>query len=151
MRKLSMFGFATLAAVLLACSGTGTDETTQGPGVTDTAAAGEPKPAPSKTEKADEPGDGKQKIVFEVTGKGVGKATSITYGVGGNTSQANGAKLPWKKQTTSAESFLILSLVAQSGSGGNGTISCRITVDGKVIVKNSSQGAYAVVTCSETA
>lgn len=145
MRKLPIFGLAGLSVLALACGGTGDKGTTQGPG----AAASSGANAPAG--KATQQDDGKRNIVFEVSGKGVTKANSITYGVGGNSSQANGAKLPWKKQATSTDSFLMLSLVAQSGSSGNGTISCRITVDGKVIVENSSQGQYAVVTCSETA
>ncbi|NJC62934.1 hypothetical protein HC028_00140 [Planosporangium flavigriseum] len=89
---------------------------------------------------------GEHAVVFEVTGDGVSKANSVTYGIGGNSSQANGTALPWKKEATSSDAFLMLSLVAQSG--GSGTISCRVSVDGKVVVENSSQGQYAVVTCS---
>lgn len=147
MRKFSLFGLAALASVALACSGTGSGGATRGPGVSDPTSSG-----PVSTSSAQAPADdGKRAIVFEVTGKGISKSSTITYGVGGNSSQANGAKLPWKKQATSTDSFLMLSLVAQSGSGGNGTISCRITVDGQVLIENSSQGGYAVVTCSETA
>jgi hypothetical protein len=156
MRKLPVFGLVAISALALGCGGAGQKGTTQGPGVAASdagkvAGTSKPDPANAGTDKAAQPDDGKRDIVFEVTGKGVTKATSITYGIGGNTSQANNAKVPWKKQATSADSFLILSLVAQSGGSGGGTISCRITVDGKVLVENSSQGQYAVVTCSESA
>lgn len=152
MRKLHLIGLATLPVLVLGCSGTTIDSgTTQGPGVS-ASKAGDGSPTGTKkgedTKKED---DGTRKIVFEVTGSGVSKATSITYTVGGNSSQANNTKLPWEKEATSSDPFLLLSLVAQSGSGGDGSISCRIKVDGKVIVENTSQGAYAVVTCSKDA
>ncbi|KWW98670.1 hypothetical protein LI90_297 [Carbonactinospora thermoautotrophica] len=146
MRKLHLIGLAALPALVLGCSSTAIDSgTTKGPGVS-TSKTSDGSQADTKKE-----GDGARKIVFEVTGSGVSKAASITYTVGGNSSQANNAKLPWEKETSSADPFLLLSLVAQSGSGGDGSISCRIKVDGKVIVENTSQGAYAVVTCSKDA
>ncbi|WP_267595705.1 MmpS family transport accessory protein [Carbonactinospora thermoautotrophica] len=146
MRKLHLIGLAALPALVLGCSSTTTDGgTTKGPGVS-ASKAGDGSQAGTK--KKD---DGARKIVFEVTGSGVSKATSITYTVGGNSSQANNTKLPWEKEASSTDPFLLLSLVAQSGSGGDGSISCRIKVDGKVIVENTSQGAYAVVTCSGSA
>lgn len=138
-KKAVLIGTAiALGGLSLACGAGSTTGTTHGPGVassdpTDTASA--------RTGHT---------IVFEVTGNGVTKASSISYGIGGNQSQDNGAALPWQKQSTSNDSFLILSLVAQSGSG-SGSISCKITVDGKVVVDNTSQGQYAVVTCSGTA
>ena len=138
-KKAVLIGTAiVLGGLSLACGAGSTTGTTHGPGVT----SGDPTGAASaKTGHA---------IVFEVTGNGVTKASSISYGVGGNQSQDNGAALPWQKQSTSNDPFLIVSLVAQSGSG-SGSISCKITVDGKVVVDNTSQGQYAVVTCSGTA
>jgi len=127
-----------LGGLSLACGAADKAATTHGPGVTSTDPIGS---ASAKTGHT---------IVFEVTGSGVTKASSISYGLGGNQSQDNGAALPWQKQTSSDDSFLILSLVAQSGAG-SGSISCKITVDGKVVVDNTSQGQYAVVTCSGTA
>lgn len=138
-KKALLIGAATvLGGLSLACGAGTTTGTTHGPGVTSTDPTGT---ASAKTGHA---------IVFEVTGSGVTKASSISYGVGGNQSQDNGATLPWQKQSTSDDPFLIVSLVAQSGSG-SGSISCKITVDEKVVVDNTSQGQYAVVTCSGTA
>jgi hypothetical protein len=42
--------------------------------------------------------------------------------------------------------FGVYSLTAQSG--GSGAITCRITVDGEVISEQTSNGQYAVVSCS---
>ena len=47
-----------------------------------------------------------------------------------------------------AFTFQPLSLTAQSGSGGNGEISCRITRNGEEITSSTSSGPYAVVSCS---
>lgn len=154
MRKLPLVALTVAAAVAIACGVGDSDETKQGPGFTEESSAQAPaggtRTPAKKTTAAGQPrDDGKQTVVFEVTGKKVTKATSISYGIGGNTSQANSAKLPWKKRATSTDAFLLASLVAQSGSGGNGSITCRITVDGKVLVENTSQGPYAVVTCTE--
>ena len=143
MRKL-LVGLATgLAVVGLACSGGGTD-TTKGPGVDDNAGT---STSPDSHQGSKKAASG-HSITFEVTGDGVDTANNITYGVGGNSSQDNGASLPWKKSSTAQDSFLMVDLVAQSGSDGNGSISCKITVDGKVLVENTSRGSYAVVTCN---
>jgi len=131
--KLAIGGLGVLAVFALAC-GAGSSST-KGPGV------GGDEPA----------GDGGHAVVFEVTGDGVTSANSITYGMGGNMSQANGAALPWSQEATSNDSFLVLSLSAQSASDSGGSIMCKITVDGQVVAENKSEGPYAVVTCSATA
>ena len=140
MRKLSIVGLSVLAVFAIACGASVDKPTTQGPGV-DTSSAG----GASAAGGADQ---GKHAIHFEVTGTGVTKAGNVTYGVGANSSQANDVALPWSKDATSTDSFLIVSLVAQSGSGKAGKINCKVTVDGKVVVENSSEGPYAVVTCA---
>lgn len=90
-------------------------------------------------------------ITYEVTGSGT--AGSVTYVKDANMGmeQVNGTSLPWTKDVTfdgGAFSFQPLSLVAQSGSGGNGEITCRILRDGQEITSSTSSGPYAVVTCS---
>ncbi|MEO3930929.1 MmpS family transport accessory protein [Micromonosporaceae bacterium B7E4] len=124
-RSLTTIGLSIAAVSALACGMGSTD--TAGPG-----AQGEPAAQ----------ADGK-KIVLEVTGA---KSADITYGVGADQSQDQGVKVPWKKEMTSKESFLIVSLVAQNK--GRGTIACKITIDGKVAKENKSTGEYAVVTCT---
>lgn len=128
-----MWTFAAAAAVALAglaCSAGQKD--TQGPG-----AQGSASGATSTA------GGPKHTIKLEVVGPA---SASVTYGLGGDQSQENDAKLPWTKDLTSNESFLIVSVVAQSK--GTGDITCRITVDGKVVKENKSSGQYAVVTCT---
>jgi hypothetical protein len=114
-------------------------------------APAEPPPAaPAAPAAADE---GTDEITYEVTGEGVSKANNITYVKDKNfgQQQENGAKLPWKK-TIKMENGLFdaqpTSLVAQSGSGGAGSITCRILKNGQEVTSSTSSGAYAVVTCS---
>ncbi len=127
MRKTTIALLTACAATAIACSSAGEDTT--GPG----AQGG------GNTEKAS---TGK-KIVLEVTGA---KKADITYGLNADQSQDNGAKVPWKKELTSAESLTIATVVAQNK--GSGEIACKITVDGKVVKENKSKGQYAVVTCN---
>jgi hypothetical protein len=133
---------ALLAATAIACSSGGSG-TTKGPGADDDGptAAQHEKSATKHTASG-------HTIVFQVTGDGVSKANNITYGIGANQSQDNGAALPWKKKSHSDDSVLLLGLSAQS-DGTSGAISCTISVDGKVVVTNTSRGQYAVVTCNK--
>ncbi|MER7472892.1 MmpS family transport accessory protein [Micromonospora sp. NPDC000018] len=131
--KTMIAGLAALAALTLACgSGSSDADDTKGPG----AQGNEATAAPAKD-------DGKKKIVLEVTGP---KSADVTYGLNADQSQENGAKLPWKKELTSSEALVIPTVLAQSK--GTGKISCKITIDGKVVKENSSSGQFAVVTCS---
>lgn len=147
MRKNSLIALSALSLLAVGCGVDTNRGTTQGPGF---AASTAPDGSGAAGAAGQPARNGTHAVVFEVTGKGVSKASSVTYGIDGNSSQANGAALPWKKETSSTGTLLALSIVAQSGTG-TGTITCRITVDGKVVVENSSEGQYAVVTCSGNA
>lgn len=83
-------------------------------------------------------------VTFEVTGK---KASTISYGVGADQAQDNGAKLPWTKELKSSDALLVAVVTAQSATE-SGTITCSIKVDGKEVKTNTSKGQYAVVTCA---
>jgi hypothetical protein len=127
-----MLGFAALAAFALACGSSGSDK--RGPGV-DTSSGG------STDNKSKE-----HTVVFEVGGT-IPKSNNITYGIGSQISQDNGAAVPWKKESKTTDSVIITSLSAQS-SETSGDVTCKITIDGKVISENKSTGQYAVVSCS---
>lgn len=105
-------------------------------------------PAPAAAAPAGDP----DQITYEVIGDGVSKANNITYIKDDHMGQqqANGVKLPWTKTVTIPDTgFRPLSLVAQSGSAGNGKITCRVKDGtGKVLTESTSEGQYAVVTCS---
>jgi hypothetical protein len=91
-------------------------------------------------------------VTYEVTGDGVAKAGNITYVKDENLGQqqANDVDLPWSTTVQIPEGvFRPLSVLAQSGSGRNGTITCRILdARGNEITSSTSSGPYAVVTCS---
>lgn len=76
----------------------------------------------------------------------------ITYTDGGtSTTQNNGVKLPWKKKFTAKGSdVLVYQVMAQNATTGGGKITCRITVDGKVVKTNASTGAASIATCDYT-
>jgi len=98
---------------------------------------------------------GEDVIRYEVVGDGVDEVTTISYVADENFSQqqANGESLPWSTEITLPNGlfdYQALSLVAQSGSGDGGEITCRILRNGEVVVESTSSGAYAVVTCSGT-
>jgi len=82
-------------------------------------------------------------IVMEVNGPA---QADITYGIGADQSQDNGASLPWKKQASSAVRPRVVVVSAQSK--GTGEITCKISIDGAVVKENRSSGEFAVVTCS---
>jgi hypothetical protein len=126
--KTTLAGFAALSALALAC-GSGSEDVA-GPGAQDGKAEAT---AAAKSKK----------IVLEVTGP---KSADITFGLGSDQSQDNGAALPWKKNLTSVEALIMPAVVAQSK--GTGKIKCRISIDGKVVKENASTGEYAVVTCT---
>lgn len=79
-----------------------------------------------------------------------GSQMDVTYELGSDQSQANGSASPWSKTATSPDAVTMASVVAQSQGDGGGTVSCSITLDGKVVKTNTSSGSYAVVTCTYT-
>lgn len=137
--SLIYFAITVAAATILACGsgGSGTSDT-QGPGAQQGSGSGQPSTVVGP----------KHRIVLEVTATKA-KDADVTYSLTTDQSQENGAKLPWKKELTSNESLLIVSVVAQS-KGTSGDIACKITVNGAVVKENKSSGEYAIVTCSNS-
>lgn len=86
---------------------------------------------------------GSHNIVMRVTGDG---PAMISYGTTGGTSQET-SPLPWVSKKT-VNGFDVATIGAQRSGGGAGKINCDITIDGVVVAKEASSGAYAVVTCS---
>lgn len=119
-----------VALVLIACSSGGN---VSGPGAQDDAST-------SKASKG-------KTVVLEVTGP---KSADINYDLGSDSSQDNGAKLPWKKTLTDTDALGLASVSGQNTTESSGKITCKITVDGKVVKTNSSTGQYAVVDCTAT-
>ena len=87
-------------------------------------------------------------VVYEIVGRG--SASMITYTKQGfSQEQQDSANLPFRKELKfdeQVDGLAPLSLTAQNSSRG-GAITCRITVDGKVVTESTSNGQYTVVTC----
>lgn len=141
---------ATIYTAALAGAGKALSESTF-PAAPSTATSGA---SPSTdASKAPAQGASEHTVTYDVTGNGT-KATSVAYLTFDNgssgTSQANDTAIPFHKTVPikggSLFSTSIFSLVAQSADGTS--ITCKITVDGKVISTNTSTGQYAVATCS---
>lgn len=88
-------------------------------------------------------------VLYEVTGDG--PKVDITYSSdgAGSISQNSGAKPPWKQSVTVTGVFNSYTLSAQNGMGSKGgVVSCKITLDGKVVKQSTSRGAGAIASCS---
>ena len=88
-------------------------------------------------------------VIYQVTGNG--KTADVTYlningdGTSGEQQNSN-AKLPFSTTVHGKGDFSEYTLTAQLQSGSS--ISCTITVDGKVKAQQTSTGQYAVVSCT---
>lgn len=126
-----------VAVVALAGCSTSTkaSSTTTAPAVTTAPAAAPTTAAPVTAAPV---------ITLKVSGSPTGSVTILD---GSQTTQHEGQALPWTGTITDDPPDV--GLTAQSGSGsGTATITCEIDIPGAQPVKNTSSGAYAVVTCT---
>lgn len=87
-------------------------------------------------------------ITFEITGSGSAIVTWLAPGGGFNIQQDTDARLPWSKSfpyRSGLSSYQYGNFNAQSMGGSS--ISCTMTVNGRVVSSNTSTGAYAIVSC----
>lgn len=97
-----------------------------------------PQPGQSSVQQ----GDG-HKVVLEVVGSdGATSAQTLTYMVKFDLKQESGVTLPYTKEVAADDPYP-LSLVAQN-AGQQGTITCRVKVDGKVVREAAGNGPYGV-------
>ena len=68
---------------------------------------------------------------------------------GAGESQESGVLEPWTKQISAKGLFSPSSLIAQIKTGTS--VTCTISVDGKVVSTNTSSGELAIATCSGSA
>lgn len=89
------------------------------------------------------------KVVYTVTGNSTDAIITYTTWDGKKLGeeQATGQALPFTKDVTTRGSFGGLTLSATTGTTGN-TITCKITVDGKQVSKQTSTGTGATATCT---
>lgn len=89
-------------------------------------------------------------VAYSVTG--AAKSADIIYDDNsGGSQQVTGTKLPWKTafttKTGGSFDFKTLNVIATNGADDKGTITCSISIAGKVVQTKSSKGAFASVTC----
>ncbi|NUS72111.1 MAG: hypothetical protein HOQ05_01760 [Corynebacteriales bacterium] len=96
----------------------------------------------------DDESEEEHEVVYALTGDGDVAAVSYSTDEGGNIAQETQASLPWRKELTRKGFFRTYTLTAQRDSGGEGSLTCTITVDGKELASNTSTGPYAAVVCS---
>jgi len=89
----------------------------------------------------------KHTVVYSVTGSGTADINWDTFAYGNSgSSQDSGAALPWTKTVTGSGLFNIYSVTAQLQSGTS--VTCSITVDGKLVSTHSSTGQFAIADCT---
>lgn len=89
-------------------------------------------------------------VVYKVTGSS--KAASLTYTTDGSTTteQVASAKLPWSKTLQIKGLIPVYQVMAQNGIGQTGTVTCSISVDGKVVKTATGTGEAAIASCDHT-
>ena len=87
-------------------------------------------------------------IVYEVTGDAANvDVTYVTYSdTNANDQQETVATLPWSKEVRTKGLVKEGQLIATTGETG-GSVTCRITVDGKEVAKKTATGAFAMADC----
>lgn len=131
------FRIIGIILVLMCCAGAGLalasdlgKDRSKGPGILGSSTA---KPKNTHT------------ITLDVIGHG--EAPSISYSLGLDIAQENGADLPWHREIPwNGIAAPTIGITAQAGPTA-GEIQCRITYDGKILKENKSTGQYALVTC----
>lgn len=87
-------------------------------------------------------------VEYRVTG--TTSNASMTYeGGSGSTEQVQDARLPWSKNITVGSGDFLY--VSAQNSWDSGSVTCEIRVDGTIYKHATSQGGYAIVTCSGSA
>ncbi|MEV0249791.1 MmpS family transport accessory protein [Nocardia sp. NPDC050712] len=87
-------------------------------------------------------------ITYEIVSD-AGELNSVTYFDGNSElKQETSATAPWSKSFTNSSTVALISLGAQTNGS---SVTCRITVDGKVADEQTATGKYAVVNCTAPA
>jgi len=89
-------------------------------------------------------------VVYKITG--TSKVASLTYTTDGSTTteQVSAAKLPWQKSLKIKGLIPVYQVSAQNGIGQSGTVTCSISVDGKVVKTATGTGEAAIASCDHT-
>lgn len=88
-------------------------------------------------------GPGSQ-VTYDVTGTATGVSLVLTDEAGAITT-TDVATLPWTRSFTAGAGFLLPTVTA---TGSSGSLTCRITVDGAVVVEQTGSGALSLAVCT---
>lgn len=86
---------------------------------------------------------GQHTIVYEVGGTAT--RGDLTYATPSGTEQSSGTKLPWKKTFQAGKSEF--TSISVQNTGSSGSVTCKITVDGKVMKQAKSTGEAVIASC----
>jgi hypothetical protein len=89
-------------------------------------------------------------VVYAVTASGAGNVGNVTYtDKNGEEVRLDGIKMPWRIEFTVAGQTKPLVLLTQREGGGDlGSVTCTVTVNGKVLSSTTATGQYAAAACS---
>lgn len=86
-------------------------------------------------------------IVYEITGDAPSAdVTYSTYGDEMTTNQETVTQLPWRKEVTTTGIVKEGQLIVSTGVDG-GSVTCKVTVDGKEVKTATASGTFAMATC----
>jgi hypothetical protein len=94
--------------------------------------------------------NGEVPIVYEVSGDAAG--VSVTYmeftnGDDVASKDETVATLPWKKETSAANYVKDGGAIIVTTGEAGGTVTCKLTIDGKVVAEETISGQFAIATC----
>ncbi|MEU8815189.1 MmpS family transport accessory protein [Actinoplanes sp. NPDC048796] len=141
-----------IAVTLLLCGGVGTAGVLIARNVTQTAKDAVPQipELPAAPTEAPEIG-GKVSVTYEVTGDGPASQLVYVESLSESPQRLENVKLPWTF-TGEIDTPTVLTVTAIRLSGTEGTISCRVLVDGQEVAHRTSEpGTFGTATCNHFA
>jgi hypothetical protein len=97
-------------------------------------------------------------VVYELTTTGAPTSADITYSTPSGTGQQQGVDVPLTSKNSGSPGITLTDVASGqflylSGQlkDGDQDLTCRITVDGKVVAENTSSGEFSIVSCKATA
>jgi hypothetical protein len=90
---------------------------------------------------------GEVPVVYEVTGDGPARITWFDGTLGPKTAER--ATLPWRMEVKLPHGRLPATVIATRDGIDNGSINCRVLVNGKETVNRQKSGPVALVNCSD--
>lgn len=141
--KITIAAALLAAGTVLAATACEPPETSADPNLT-SAPASKPagKTGAGKASPKSTLPDGTHLIAYKISGSA--SSAMMTYTTPSGQEQTT-KSIPWHKSFEAKDGEL-LSISAQN-KGESGTVTCQIAVDGRIVKKATSSGAYAIASC----